>query len=192
LEKALAEQKTDQKAILADRLAFFKKYHEQIRLSAFDDDLKVTPEMSEILGLSKKEQQAIEQHLAETKSEMDKMEDANTVLAKQTATGVTYDISADPQGKAIKDKLNSSISADIGDDRAGLFMSHLDYSENTQFSDFAEQKREIDITWTTQNGNPVYTTKVRSVGPDGDSTWSTAGNMVQPQFQKYLPTDSTP
>jgi hypothetical protein len=161
-------------------------------VQAFDGSLKVTPEMAAILGLSKEEQQAIEQHLAEIKTEMDKLEDADTVLAKQTANGVTYDIPADPQGKAIKDKLNDLLSADIGNDRAEFFMDSVGYAYNGTFSDFGEQKREVEITWTTQNGNPIYTTKVSALGPDGNSTWSTSGNAVQPEFEKYLPTSSTP
>ena len=59
LDKELAEQKKDQKTILADRMAFFKKYNKSIRVSAFDGGINVTPEMVEILGLSKEEQQAI-------------------------------------------------------------------------------------------------------------------------------------
>jgi len=192
LEKELAEQKNDPRAVLADRLTFFKKYQREIGLSAFDNQLKVTPEMAELLGLSKEEQQEIEQHLSETKGEMDKIEDADTVLAKQTATGVTYDIPADPQGKTLKDKLTTLISAEIGGDRAGLFMSHLGYSGDSQFSSFGEQKREIEIAWTQQNGNLVYTTKVNSTGPNGNSSWGMSGTNVQPEYQKYLPTGPAP
>lgn len=195
LEKELAEQKKDQSAIMTDRLALFKKYHKQIRMSAFNDNLKVMPEMAEALGLTKEEQQAIEQHLEEAKSEMEKLEDADTTLVKQTANSVTYDIPADPQGKTIKDKLDSLVSADIGDDRAEVFMNAGDYdSYGSPFSGFAESKKEIEITWANQKGSPVpvYTTKVNSVGPNGDSTWSTTDSNLQPQYQKYLPTASTP
>jgi hypothetical protein len=189
LEKELADQKADQKTVLEDRLAFFEKYHEQIRLQAFDNNLKVTPEMAEILGLSKEEQQAIEQHLAEIKSEMDKLEDADTVLAKQTADGVTYDIPADPQGKALEDKLNSLMSAGIGDERAKLFMDSGGYDfYGGPFSDFAAQKREIEIKWTQQNGSPLYT--IKESAPNG--SWSTSGTDLPTQYQKYLPTDSPP
>jgi hypothetical protein len=192
LEKELAEQKNEQHAALADRMAFFKKYQREIWLNAFDNNLKVTPEMAELLGLSKEEQQEIEQQLAETKSEMDKIEDADTVLAKQTANGVTYDIPADPQGKALKDKLTGLLTTDIGDDRAGLFLSHFDNSGDHPFSFFGEQNNEIEITWTTQNGNKVYTTRETTRGPNSNSSWSMSGDSVQPQYQKYLPTNTGP
>jgi len=192
LEKELAEQKKERDSVVTARMAFFKKYQREIRLSAFDNNLKVTPEMAELLGLSKEEQQEIEQQLAETKSEMDKIEDADTVLAKQTANGVTYDIPADPQGKALKDKLTGLLTTDIGDDRAGLFLSHFDNSGDSPFSFFGEQNNEIEITWTTQNGNKVYTTRETTRGPNSNSFWSTSGDSVQPQYQKYLPTNTGP
>jgi hypothetical protein len=193
LEKDLADQKKDQQADFAGRMAFFKKYHKEIRVQAFDDTLKVTPEMAEILGLSKEEQQAIEQHLAETKAAMDKLEDANTTLVKQTANGVTYDIPADPQGKALEDKLNSLVSAGIGNDRAELFMDSGGYDYyGGPFSGFAAQKKEIEIIWTQQNGSPdgspLYTVKESSA----NGAWSTSGTDLPTQYQKYLPTNSAP
>ena len=194
LEKQLAEQKKVKDSAVADRIAFFNKNHDSIRLSAFDNNLKMTPEMAELLGLSKDEQQEIEQHLAEAKSEMDKLEDADTVLVKHAADSATLEVSANPQGKAIKDKLTGSLSADIGDDRATFLMGYTgNSSSDGTFSGFAEQKKEIEITWAQQNGSLLYTIKNDYFGPNGGTGSMTSGfTSLPPQYQKFLQGDSTP
>jgi len=55
LEKELADAKTDQRAVLAERVAFFKKFHDKINLEPFSQGLKVTPEMAALLGLTPEE-----------------------------------------------------------------------------------------------------------------------------------------
>jgi regulatory protein YycI of two-component signal transduction system YycFG len=179
---------------LADRLAFFKKYHGQFYMSTLDGNLKVTPEMAELLGLSKDEQQAVEQHLAEIKSEMDKLEDDNTVLAKQTANSASFETAADPQGKTIKAQLDSLLSSDISDERAEVLTSYIyDGSSNT-FSGFAERKREIEISWTVQNSKPLYTYKESYLGPDGNvnNSSGSSGDSLPSQYQKLLQGNSAP
>jgi hypothetical protein len=194
LEKELAGQKENQKTILADRMAFFKKYQQSIRVGAFDGDLNVTPEMAEILGLSKEEQQTLRQHLEETKSEIDKFEDANTTLVKQTANGVAYEIPINPDGKALSDKLNSLVISDIGAARAEMFMSDGDFSSYNSFADFGQQKKEIEISWAQQDGKTRYTVKNSFFGPDGNSKgWSSStGDAMPQQYQKLLQGNSAP
>src|ERR1700683_1093121 len=48
LEKELAERKQVQNdaTVAASRIAFFKKYHDKVRMSAFDNHFEVTPEMA--------------------------------------------------------------------------------------------------------------------------------------------------
>ena len=192
LEKDLAEQKKDQNSVLADRLAFFKKHDHELWFPAFQEgSLQITPAMAEFLGLSKQEQSAVEEHLREIQKEMEQLTDANTAVTKQTANGITYRIAADPKGKELKDQLTGYLSADIGDERAALFMDHGQFdSVSSPFSGFGQQKSEIDINWINQNGKPMYTYK-ESYG--GGSSWSDTPEPNLPmQLQKYLPPDSPP
>jgi hypothetical protein len=194
LEKELAAQKEDQKASLADRIAFFKKFHERITMQAFDGNLKMTPEMAELLGLSVQEQQAIEQHMAEVKSEMDRLEESKMALVKQVANGITLEVPANTDGLAIKARLNGLLAGDIGDDRAQFLMDSGGYGTNGAFFGFDEQKRDIEITWADQNGSQTYTVKDISFGPNNTpQSWTTSSSTsLSPQYQKYLQTDSTP
>jgi hypothetical protein len=195
LEKELADQKKDQDdvLVLAGRIAFFKKYHDKVRMSAFDNNLKVTPEMAEILGLTKEEQQAIEQHLANIKNEMKKLDDANTTLVKQTVNGVTYEVPVDPQGKALKDELNSLLTSDVGEDRAEFFMNYSDFSGYSDFGDFAQSKKDIEITWTQQNGSLLYTITNDYFGPNGATgSMRSSSTYLPPQYQKLLQGNSAP
>jgi len=192
LEQELADQKQDQHAILADRLAFFKKYHESIRLQAFDEgDLKITSQMADILGISTEERQAVEGHLKEIQKQMEQLDDANTVIAKQTADGITYDIPPDAKGAALKDKLKEMLTSDLGEERADLFEGYGSFdSYNSPFSDFAEHKQEIEIKWMNQNGKPMYTYKQSS---NNGSMWSdTPSPNVPTPLQKYLPANVAP
>jgi hypothetical protein len=189
LDKELADAKTDQRAILADRLAFFNKFHDRISVQPFSYDLKVTPEMAALLGLTPAETKAIEQHLAETKAELDKLQDADTVLSKQTENSVTYDIAADKQGEALKDQLRGLLTGDLGEDRADLFMGTNSYDYNIQLDGFLADKRKIAISWTEQNNQRTYT--VEQITGTGSSTMRVNG-MLQPQFQKYLPEGMKP
>jgi len=194
LEKELAEQSQDRQTILADRMAFFKKYRKQIRVQPFDESLNVTPEMVELLGLSKEQQQTIEQHLAQVKVEMDKLEDGDTTVTKQTANSIALTISADPNGKPIKDELTGLLTADMGEAQADLFMNSDESSFARQFSGFADSKKEIELTWTQQNGLPFYTVKTSNFTPEGKPGGGTTlmSNGLPPEYQKYMPTDSAP
>jgi hypothetical protein len=189
LEMELAEQKSDQDAlILQDRLAFFEKHREGINMEAFGPDLKVTPAMAEVLGLTKEEQKAVEQHLAEIKSEVDKFEDANMTVLNQSADSVTFEIPINAGGETLKAKLNGLISSDIGADRAELFMSSMGNSRYGPLADFDESKTQIEIAWKEQNGVPLYTTKESYFGPGGNSqgAMSMTGNTLQPKYAKLL------
>ena len=196
LEKELAERKKDQDEALvaAGRIAFFKKYHDKVRISAFDGGFRVTPEMAEILGLTKEEQQAISKHLAEIQDEMIKMNDANTTLVKQTPNGATYEVPVDPQGKALKDQLSGLLSSDIGPDRAEFFMNFGEFSQYSSFDNFAQSKKDIEITWAQQNGNLLYTIQNVYYGINGvpAGSMTTSSTSLPPQFQKLLQGDSAP
>ena len=78
----------------------------------------------------------------ETKSEIDKFEEANTTLTKLTANGASYEIPINPDGKALKDKLNTLVTSDIGADRATMFMSDGDFSNYNSFADFDQEKKK--------------------------------------------------
>jgi hypothetical protein len=190
LEKELAEQKQDQHAVLTDRLAFLKKYHDQIRISAFSgsNPIKITPEMVEILGLSKEEQQTIEQHLIEASKEMKQIQDTNTVMVKQTANSISFETPVDPQGKPIEETLNSTLASDIGQDRADFLMTSAGSYYSDPFSGFAEQKIGMEISWTQQNGAPLYTWKETGYRPDGTASgWSSStGSSVPDQYQEFI------
>ena len=196
LEKELAEQKKNQDEALvsAGRIAFFKKYHDKIRISAFDGGFLVTPEMADILGLSKEEQQSISKHLAEIQDEMIKLNETNTTLVKQTANGATYEVPVDPEGKALKDQLSGLLSSDIGPDRADFFMNFGDFSQYSSFDNFAQSKKDIEITWAQQNGSLLYTIKNDYFGPNGvpSGSMSTTTTSLPPPYQKLLQGDSAP
>jgi len=126
---------------------------------------------------------------------LDKIEDADTVLSKQTDISVTYDISADKQGDALKDKLRGLLTNDIGEDRTDIFMSMGSYDYNTQLAGFLENKRQIAISWTEQNNQRTYTVQQNLYNADGSGAGNssmTGGGMVQPEFQKYLPEGMKP
>jgi hypothetical protein len=193
LEKQLADSKQDPQLVLADRLAFFKKFHGQVNLQPFDQDLKVTPEMAALLDLSPEEKRAVEGHLAEMKDELGKLQDADTVLSKQTANSVSYDIAADKEGDTLKDKLHGLVVGDIGDDRAEVFMDGSPYTFSSELAGFMESKEQIEISWT-QPGNPsTYTVRQNRFDPTGAPTGSSSmSGSLQPEFQKYLPDGAKP
>jgi hypothetical protein len=169
-------------------VAFFKRYQDRIGLQAFDGNLKITPEMVELLGLTKEEQQAVEQHLRQIANELEKINDANTVLAKQTANSVTYDVAASPDGMALKDKLSSLLSGDVTPFRAELLMEPRQFDSFGPFSGFAEGKKEIEITWTQQNGVPLYMVKQSSA----NGTLTSSSTSLPPQYQKLLQGETGP
>jgi hypothetical protein len=193
LEKELSEERNGEEAlILQDRLTFFKKHHDGLNLEAFGSDLKVTPAMADVLGLTEEEQKAVEQHLAQIKSEVDKFEDANMTVVNQSANSVTFEVPINAGGEALKAKLDSLISSDIGGDRAELFMSSIGPSPFEGLAAFDENKRQIEIAWKDQNGAPLYTTKESYFGPDGNSqgAMSMTGNTLQPKYAKLLQPES--
>jgi len=194
LEKEIAEQKENQKATVSERMAFFKKYHDQLRLTALNGDTKLSDEMAEILGLSKEERDAVEHHLKDTSDAINKFIDSNQFVAKQDANGFTIETPANPQGKAIKDEMASSLGEEIGDDRAAFIMSYMDDSSSAPLDGFAQAKKDLEITWKDQNGKLVYTIKNQFYDPRGQgnsASWYDTPTLP-PEDQKYVQADSTP
>jgi hypothetical protein len=194
LESEISEQK-NQNETETGHVAFFKGYQHLVRLMPFEGEtLKVTPEMAGILGLTKEEQKAVEQHLAECKNEMDRLVDADTVLTKQTSTALDLEIPIDPNGNAIKDKLDSALAVDIGEERAeflmGSYYSGTDIENDDLFSGFATTRREIEITWKQQNGAPVYAFRCNYYRPDGSQIVGWGSSSIPQQFQKFISTNS--
>jgi hypothetical protein len=190
LEMELAEQKSDPDALIfQDRLAFLKKHGNGfINLHPFDRNLKVTSEMADVLELTKAEQQAVEQHLAGIKNEVDKFEAANTTLVKQSSNSVTLEIAANPGGEALKSKLSNLISTDIGADRAELFMNAEAHWGYDTLSGFDQEKKQVEIKWEDQNGSLLYKTKEDYFGSDGNPTHGSesSGNAFPPDYAKLL------
>jgi hypothetical protein len=193
LEKQLADSKQDKQLALADRLAFFKKFHGQVSLQPFDQEMKVTPEMAALLDLSPEEKQAVEAHLEEMKSELGKLQDADTVLSKQTANSVSYDIAADKEGDTLKDKLHGFLVGDIGVDRAEVLMGGNSYAFSSELAGFMESKEQIEISWTQPGSPSTYTVRQNRFDSTGVSTGSSSmTGSLQPEFQKYLPDGAKP
>jgi len=188
LNEELSEQKNDPNAILADRLAFFKKFP-QLSLPSFDENLKVTPIMAEFLKLSLQEQKALEQHLAQMQGEIRKIEQAKITLVKQTDDSVTYEIPAFPEGKALKDQLNDLVAADIGDQRADVFLGESKWEFNELFFDFGEGKMDIQVTRTDQAGNSPYLLKESYA--NGSSEERPIGALPE-RYQNLIQLDPAP
>lgn len=195
LEKELTDPQQNRRAALADRLAFFKKYQKQISINPFSAQLEVSPEMVALLDLSPEETKTIEEHLVAARTELEKIQDANTVLSKQTANSVSYDIAADKQGDAIKSQLQTDLTNIMGKDRTDVFMGTNSYDYNTQLDGFTETKKQIELSWTGEGTKRVYTVRQNQFdangNPRGSSSMSGSG-MVQPEFQKYLPEGMKP
>jgi len=190
LEKELAEQKNDPNAVLADRLALYKKFSNQLGLSSFGQDLKVTPVMAEFLKLTPQEKEALEQHLAQIHAEVDKIEQANIKLVKQEGDSVTYEIPAYPEGKAIEDQLNNLVTADIGDDRASVFLGQAKWEFNEMFSGFGAGKTDIQITRTDQNAGLSY--MLKETYADGSGSERPIGNTLPQRYQNLIQLDPAP
>jgi len=190
LEKELAEQKNDPRAILTDRLAFAKKFQHQWGLSAFDESLKITPVMAEFLKLSPEEKKAIEQHLAQIQGEVKKIEQARITVVKQSDNSVTYEIPAYPEGKALKDQLNNLVTSDIGDQRANVFLGDSEWEFNEAFSGFGEGKTDIQITQTNQTGSSSYTLK--ETYANGSGSERPIGNSLPERYQDLIQLDPAP
>jgi len=191
LENELAEEKSNEDAqVLQDRFAFFKQPHEGIYLQTFDDKLKISPAMADVLGLTKEEVQAVEKHLQQTKGDVDSYESANLTLVKQSADSVTYEIPANPEGKEIQAQLDSMISVEIVTDRAGLITADIDKSPYSALSAFDENKRQIEIKWDNQH--QTYAILDSVLGPDGRvlSTSVKTTNSLPPRYEHLLQADT--
>jgi hypothetical protein len=193
LEKELEDQKKDQDAlILADRLALFKKNHKYLGVQALDENLKVTPAMVDILKLSPQEQQAIEQHLAQIQEETQKFEDSKMVLVKQSGNSVTYEIPTYSEGKELKTRLADLLAADIGGERAELFMTNSGTAIASQFSNFGEQKSQIEITQTDRLGTCQIKESYFNSDGVATSTLTRSGVSDLPQrWQKLIQLEPT-
>jgi len=192
LEAKLAEQQKDPNTIIMkDRLDFFKKYDDEIGCGAFDKNLKVTPEMMDLLELSPRQQQAIEQHFKEIQDEMQKVEAPKVVLVKQSPDSVTYEIPAYPEGKEIKAKLKSLLFADIGEDKAEVLWNKSGWTLQTQLSNFGEGKTRITITRKNGDKNISYSLDENCFSPSGsvgNGDHEEYGNTLalSPRYQRLL------
>lgn len=184
LEIELAKQKGEEKNLItSQRLAFSQKYQSQMYLRAYDDDLKVTPEMAEILNLSDQEQKIVNQLLAQTRAQVDKIVKANAVMVGRSSNSVSYKISPDPQGKNVEHAFVKLITDEIGSARADMLVSEIAKNSYGPLWGFGEQERDVKITWTGQKGDRVYSVEDRSSGPDGVTTRGASGASLPSEYQ---------
>jgi hypothetical protein len=195
LEKELSDQKQDPTVILADRLAFCKKFPNQLGFQAFGDDLKVTPVMAEFLKLSPEEQEALEMHLAQIHDKTVAIEKARVVFSKQPDGGFTYKIPAFPEGKELQEQLTNLITYDIGTDRAGVFLGQARWGFSEDFADFGAGEMTVQIKRTDQpnastNVTPAYSLAVLHANGSGMET-SIGSSPILPARYNFL-TQSNP
>ncbi len=154
----------------------------------------ITPEMAEILNLTKPEVTAVNEHLAAAMEKMKQMQEAGIAYARQTPNSVTYETPVNPEGKIVQADLAGALAGDIGQDRANFLMTANDGYYNDPFSGFAQQKIETNISWAQQNGQTIYTWKETGIAPDGHemgSSWSSSASLPA-QYQKLLQGDPGP
>jgi len=195
LEKERTEQQQDQRSLVEDRMALFKKYRDELNLRSIDGATKgITPEIAEILGLTKEEQAAVNKHLADTMEKMRQLQTAHIAFSKQTSDSVIYDTPIDPQGKVLQAELVTALAGDIGQDKADFLMASNRSNYNDPFAGFAQQEIQTTISWTQQNGVTEYTWKETALNPNGSeagSSWS-SGTTLPPVYQKLLQGEPSP
>ncbi len=160
LEQELAaRRKDDAELVLADRLALLKKKPNLISVTSFDADLKLGADMVELLGLSAEEQKRIEQHLQEVSNQMADTVRSRMILIKRSGNDFTYEIPPFSEGETFKARLNELLAGDVGADRAEVLMSHGNFMYQGQFSNFGKDKRKIEVTSQTNQGDTILTIK---------------------------------
>ena len=119
---------------------------------------------------------------------MKNLHDANLTFESQTANSVTYKSPSNPQGKVLKDKLASLIAGDIGQERADIFQQFSDFSGYGPFEGFAENDKDLKISWEQQNGHTNYTIQnsYHEHGGGISSISSTTGSMLPPEYERLL------
>jgi hypothetical protein len=174
---------------VTDRIAFITKYPGDLNIWAFDNDLKLSPQVDYILNLTKEEHSALERDLTQVKLELDRLQDARTSIADQTSNSVTYEIPALANSQELRNKLSVLITQDIGIERAAFFLRCSDTSFNGPLADFAQEERSVKIEWVIRDNKPLY----KFVESDPFESWSQDNYSpdLPKQFQKYLPTVDT-
>ncbi len=175
-------------------MAFFKKYKNSVTVRSFDwnEPVKITPEMAELLGLTKAEQDAAEGHLRQAADAMTKLDDANTVVTKQTANSFNLEIPPDPQGKALAQQLQDELAGDLGADRSDFLLNEQNAGYSDPFHGFADGKIEWQVSWDNENGSMTYHWKEIGYGPDGmekGSSWS-SGSSLPAALQRFVAPDA--
>jgi hypothetical protein len=185
-----AEKRNRDAMILADRLAFYKKYPDRMAPQAFGEDLKVTDIMADFLKMTDAERKSVSAHLAQIGSATKQYEQANLKLVKQDGDSVTYEIAPYPQGKELRDQLTNMIEGDIGADRADLFLGSSKWEFNESFSGFGEKKTQISIKRTDSSGAPSY--MLSETFGDGSGMSRSIGNTLPSRFAGLLQLDPSP
>jgi hypothetical protein len=189
VERQLVDLKEQEdRAILADHLAFHKKYH--LTPGTLNDDLTITPAMIDYLQVTAPEKKELEGHLRDIAAQIRKLEQQHLKLVKQGDDSVTYEITPYTEGKALEDNLKSDIDADLGAERGAVFTDCAKWQYDELFSGFGNGQTEIQITRTDQSGPGSY--RLNETFGDGSGEERPIGTTLPSRYAGLIQLDPSP
>jgi hypothetical protein len=142
------EAKHLQVTILEDRLRLFETYPRDIDIRTFSPELKVTPELADILGMTTTDISKVEKALSDAREQLESIESRYFTITEQTPQKTSFEIKPFTEGKLVKDDLVDSITKTLGERRAKVFLESSRRNLSSQFSDFGkDQLTKVEIIW---------------------------------------------
>ena len=192
LEDELATRRAGGADALADRLALIKKYPTIFtNFQSYDNLLRVTPEVAELLQMTPDEIKAVEGHLKQTRDEVKKMLESNVTMVKQTPTQVNFQIAPLPNGAQIQSQFADQLASDIGPDRAEAFMKLGAWQNNATLYGFGVFPINIQIISPDASSAVPNSYRIKTNFVNG-SGYDSFMNSLPPEYQGIIPFEFSP
>jgi len=163
-----------QAAILEDHLRLFETYPRYINIRTFSPELKVSPEVADILGMTTSNISKVEKALADARLKLESIESQYFTITEQNSRKTSFEIKPFKEGQLVKSDLLDSITKTLGERRANIFLESSREILSAQFSDFGNDRlTRVEIIW----GKDPSTDQIKQTFTNAEGTYSSTGPL---------------
>jgi hypothetical protein len=188
--QAQDEAKSLRATILEDHLRLFESYPGDINIRTFSPELKVTPEIADILGMTTADISKVEKALSQAREKLESIESRYFTITEQTPQKTSFEIRPFTEGQSVKDDLVGSITNTLGERRAKIFLENSRQNLSAQFSDFGNDRlTKVEIFW----GSDPSKDQIKQTFTNAGGTYSSTGPLdsLPARYLKLIKIENT-
>jgi hypothetical protein len=184
-----------EKAIMADRMAFFKKYSFHTGLSYRGIENPLNDAIMELLRITPPENEAIKKAYLDARAKNDALKAAHLNIQTNTQNTLVFEIPPYPEGMALKQELHENLSSLLGKDREEVLQKMKDHfrdpipNDPYMIDSFGEETITVTISYPTNASFQTAAARYREVSSKGwskESSFPLSSGQVPQEYRNIV------